>query len=81
MSFRVRLMDAGVRNLLACIAQFLLCIAGGFLAGNLAEPGSGATSWTGAVGMLSALFLAHAAAQAVGYCSGRPSSASNCCAG
>ena len=52
--------------MLACIGQFLLCVVGGFWAGNAAEPGSGATSWTGAVGMLFGLFLAYAAARTVG---------------
>ena len=56
--------------MLACIGQFLLCIAGGFWAGNAAEPGSGATSWTGAVGMVSGLFLAYAAARTVGMALG-----------
>lgn len=56
--------------MLACIGQFLLCVAGGFWAGNAAEPGSGATSWTGAVGMAIGLFVAYATARTVGMALG-----------
>ena len=56
--------------MLACIGQFLLCIGGGFWAGHAAEPGSGTTAWTGALGMVFGLFVAYTAARTVGMALG-----------
>lgn len=53
-------------NILACIAQFLLCTGGGFWVGYLAEPDSVGTSGIGALAMGVALLLSYGAAQTLG---------------
>lgn len=53
-------------DIISCMAQFLLCVGGGFWAGFQAEPQSVATSGAGALGMGGALFLSWGAAAWLG---------------
>lgn len=52
-------------GMFACLAQFLICVAGGFWIGNTADPEGLATA-AGAFGMPFLLFMSYAAAQWVG---------------
>ena len=50
------------KDMLACIAQLMFCLAGGGWAGYMADPESAATLLTGAFGLVVAWFAAYAAA-------------------
>jgi hypothetical protein len=54
------------KDMLACIAQLMLCLIGGGWAGYTADPESAATLLTGALGLVVAWFAAYAAAHFVG---------------
>lgn len=51
----------GHQDMLACMAQALLCLLGGGWAGYKADPQSAATLWIGAIGVFAAWFAAYAA--------------------
>lgn len=54
------------KDVLACIAQVMLCLVGGGWAGYMADPESAATLLTGAVGLVVAWFAAYSAAHSIG---------------
>lgn len=63
--FESNFMRSSHNGMLACLAQFLICVAGGFWAGNTADSEGLATA-VGAFGMPFLLFTSYAAAQWVG---------------